>query len=130
MKARRFSFMDDYATVYKWWIDWKWKPISPEFLPLTGIMISNDGKDICCAWIYRTDSSMCVADFFISDRYSNKKLRKGCVEFLINKLIEEANRLGFKAIFSSVRNQNLINKLEKAGFAFKDLEMTNLTKVL
>ena len=125
MEIRRFDFDKDYPTVYQWWLDWGWQPIDPDMLPDIGLIVSNDGEDVCCVFIYKTDSFMCVIDWWISNKKASKQVRKGCIEYLIEGSIRKARDLGFKAVFTSIRNSNLIKKLEDFGYKEKDLQMTN-----
>lgn len=128
IKARKYNHEKDYPTAHKWWKEWKhWEPIPADLLPETGIVVSKFGEDVCMAWLYKTDSNLCWIDWFISNRYATKSARQGAIEHLIDSLVREAKTLGYRVIFSSVRNKNLINKLLRAGFDENlDKNMTNL----
>jgi N-acetylglutamate synthase-like GNAT family acetyltransferase len=130
LEVRFFNAKEDYPIVSKWWIDWKQSPMPLITLPRTGMIVSNEKQDICCAWLYITDSCICIISWVISDRYSNKSLREGCIEFLLKKLEEFAKKLGFKAIFSSSRHPFLINKMKKVGYIEAEDNMINFFKKL
>ncbi len=116
--------------VCKWWEQWGWPAIPEICLPTTGIVIQGE-RSLCAGWLYRTDSAVCWAENYVSDKTVSKAERTGSVEMLINSLIEEGHRLGFKVLMSSVRNPSLINKLIKSGFDVNyDKDMSNLTRVL
>ena len=95
-------------------------------LPRVGIIVN----EMCAAWIYQTDSCMCVVDWYISDRNADKATRKGAIEYLLEITAEEAKRLGYSVIFSSVRNQSLIRKMENSGFTGREDGMVNFIKAL
>lgn len=129
MKWRFFS-EEDYSMVCTWWEDWRWPLIPLQSLPKTGVIVSNGEKDICAAWIYKTDSNLCWIDWFISDRHASRQERKGTIELLIQICKGVAKDMGFDVAFCSVRNQSLIKKIESAGFIGKEEAMTNFIGVL
>lgn len=100
-------------------------------LPKTGIIISRDGVDLAASFIYATDSCVCWAENFITNKKAPRELRKGSVDYLIEMTIEEGKRQGFLVMMSSVHHEGLIKKLLKAGYD-ENVEsgMTNLTRVL
>ena len=121
---------EDYKTLYKWWKDWNWEAMPEVALPETGIIISKDGVDLAASFIYKTDSAVCWAENFISNKEAPKELRKGCVEFLIEKTIQEARSMGFSIMMSSISHKGLVDKLVRAGYQVSDTKMTNLVRVL
>lgn len=129
MKARLYT-PDDYPMVCKWWESWGWPCIPEESLPSIGVVIESDNTPVSAAWIYRTDSNMCLLEWFISSKETTKQQRKGSVEALIKASTEMAKSLGFSRVFCSVRNANLMKKLENSGFAKTENEMTNYIGVV
>lgn len=120
-----------YPIIKKWWEDWKMIPLTPDSLPETGVMISNEGTFICCGFLYRTDSSICVLGWLISDRQKrNRPLRKGSLELLITTLEKLGKNMGYKHTFVPARNPSLVKKLESQGYNTKDADcqMTNFIK--
>ncbi len=98
--------------VHKWWKDWGWPPIDPNMLSTIGVMVKYNNEYICAGWIYQTDSLMCVSDFFISAKKKfTRNIRKESIKSLIAKLEELGKKLGFKAVYTSVRSQSLIKIL-------------------
>ena len=47
MIARPWDRDKDYDTLVKWWTDWEFGTVPKECLPPSGIVVSEDGKDIC-----------------------------------------------------------------------------------
>ena len=58
MIVRPWDRDKDYDTLVKWWSDWEFGTVPKECLPPLGIVVSEDGKDICAGglWIYGMDS--------------------------------------------------------------------------
>ena len=125
----RYFVEDDYPMVCDWWKGWKWDAIPQFFLPKVGLIVSNGDVDICAAWIYRTDSSLCMFEFFISNPNAKKDKRSGAIEYLLEAMEAEARKYGYKAAFMSICNQSLIKKAKDAGFIGEETGMTNLTRI-
>ena len=127
----RLYTKEDYPIIVEWWEDWGWTPFPEIALPKTGIIISKDGVDLAASFIYATDSCVCWAENFISNKKAPRDLRKGSIEFLIEKTVEEGKNQGFLIMMSSVEHEGLIKKLVDAGYD-KTVErgMTNLTRKL
>jgi len=130
MKARYFT-EQDYAKISSWFIDWGWDAIPLAFLSSCGVVVSNEGVDICAGWVYSTDSAACWGENYISDKNTPKELRVGAIEFLIDRMAEEAKSKGFLVMMSSVKHRGLIKKLLSCGFeADYEQDMCNLTRIL
>lgn len=121
---------DDYEMVCGWWEQWGKKPLPDTHMSKTGVIVSSCGVDLCCAWLYKTDSAFCIMDWFISNKDAPKLLKTGSVSFLVKEIEAKAKDYGFSTIFTSVRNQHLKNALVECGFddENKDLYMTNYIK--
>lgn len=107
-----------FPIVATWWTDWNWPVVNPSILSTLGVIVKLNDEYICAGWLYQTDSLMCVIDFFISSKkkFADKEIRKKSLEQLIIKLEEIAKSLGFIAVYTSVRNPNLIHTLEKLEY--------------
>ncbi len=121
-----------YPIITKWWEDWKWDcPVMIKSLPETGVMISNNGIFICCGFLYRTDSKICIIGWIISSRDKKyRQLRKDSIELLIITLEELGKKMGFISVFMPAKDLSLIKRLEKHGYNKDkaDLNMTNFIK--
>lgn len=119
MKVRTLD-SDDYNTLVKWWEDWGWDAPSKELLPDSGtggLMVSNDDEeDICAGFLYQTNSKIAWCEFVISDRYYKKSDRSKAIELLIKAIGLTAKEQGYKALFTSLNHQGLINTYERCGF--------------
>jgi len=127
----RYYKSEDHPMLAQWWESWGWVVLPEVVLSKTGIIISNGGVDVTAGFLYKTDSAVCWAENYISNKTAPKELRKGSVEFLIERLMIEAKEQGFMVIMSSVQHKGLIQKLVDAGCdAQYESNMSNLVKVL
>ena len=130
MEVRLYEPAKDYAMLCGWWDAWGWEAIPQNLLPKYGLVIKNEGVDTYAAFIYRTDSGLCLFDWFVSNKNAPVKLRRGGLDFLIKEGKGLAKRLGFAAVWCSVNDKGLIKKLETNGIDPNDTNMTNLLGVL
>lgn len=119
MFSIRLLTEEDYPTLYKWW-EWFRFPAPPQdCLPgngTGGIMVSKPGIDICAGFIYFTNSKIAWIEFVVSNNEYREKDRAEAIQFLLDGLCGIAERQGFKVVFSSIKNKNLIQKYEACGF--------------
>lgn len=124
---RFFDPHRDYETVCGWWEAWGWPAMPLGSLSGCGVVVSVDGVDMCAAWLYRTDSDLALAEWFISNRTA-KKGRKEAMSLLIETLCQLAQRMGARCLISTVRNASLIRALRAHGFGGEEGQMTNLVR--
>lgn len=126
----------DYETLVYWWNNWsEWENAAPpkEMLPENGkggIMIHKKSSEICAGFIYTTNSKIAWLEFVISNPNYREQDRKEAIALLINNLCAIAKNLGFKAVFTSVKNPFLINHFQKTGFSKDSKQSTEMVKRL
>lgn len=120
----------DYPMLCNWWEQWGWLPAPVSCLPATGLIVSNFEQDIYAAFIYRTDSSICIIEYFISNKQANKAVRKGGLDFLIASAKKRALAMGFQFTMCWIKNPALIAALVRADIMPHDKETTSLFGVL
>ena len=129
----RFTTPEDYPELVTWWKWFRFPAPLPETLPNNlkdGIMISHNGENVCAGFIYRTPSAFAWLEFIVSNPHiKDKSIRKESLELLINTISQVAKNLGFKVIFTSVKNENLINKYLDCGFT-KESHSFEMVKML
>jgi len=112
---------DDYDTLCKWWKENKFPIVPRQILPdngLGGIMVQVDNIDVCACFLYLTNSKICWLEYIVMDfQYKDKKNREKVKELAINQLRIFAKELGFEAMFTSVKNPNLVKTFETLGFS-------------
>jgi hypothetical protein len=109
-----------------WWKAWGWPAIGVDHLPETGLMVSHEGKPVCAGFLYKTDSKFAILEWVVGDPAADKSLRHMSVDILVQGLVDEAKRQGFKSVFSSIRHHRLLESYKKAGFMVTDEGMTNV----
>ena len=110
----------DYENTLKgWWDDWNWNAPPKESLPnngLGGFMVSKGEVDICAGFAYFTNSNLAWCEFVVSNKKYKDEDRNDAIEVLINSIVDASKNAGYKAIFTSVSNDNLIKKYQNCGF--------------
>lgn len=112
---------EDYSeNLVKWWNDWRWTPPPREFLPNNGVggfMVCDEDYPVVAGFLYITNSSVAWIEFIVSNmEYRHKKNRKEAIKLLIVTLEELAKINGKKYIYSSLKNDSLINAYMDCGF--------------
>lgn len=120
MEARRF-IVEDFPPVASWWTARKWPTIPLDLLPKTGVIIEN----YCAGFLYSTDSKICWIEFIVSNPNTDKTERDHAMNLLLDRLITEAEGRGFKAIFTSAKNEHLEQRLSSKGFQKTDSEVNH-----
>lgn len=110
----------DYDKLLSFWKDNRFPAPPKDALPENGtggIMIQKDGIDICAGFIYFTNSKIVWLEYVIADFNYREKDRKEAIQTLISELCGIAQRKGFKYVFTSLKNENLIKRFEEVGFS-------------
>ncbi len=121
-----YNEAEHYDLIKKWWQDHNWLPIDKNILPKTGLIVN----DCVAGFLYQTDSSLAWVEWIVSDKNSDKKLRKESLYILINELTNIAKDMGFTHTWSWLENENLIKYFTEQGYVFGDRNMTNVIKRL
>jgi hypothetical protein len=133
MEFRRLNQSDYDDTLVGWWNKWRWTAPSKDFLPENGtggIMVSKDGVDICAGFIYLSNSKLAWIEFIVSNFDYKNKDRKEAIRYLIENINSIAKNLGYKFIYTSVKNQNLINVYSDCGFVIGSNNCQEMVKIL
>ena len=124
---------DDYDILVSWWNDNNFPPPPKEMLPNNGtggIIITKEGVNICAGFLYTTNSKIAWLEWVVADKNYRDKDRKQAIILLINGLCNLAQELGFKAIFTSVKNPFLINHFKNTGFTLDSNKSSEMVKKL
>jgi hypothetical protein len=124
----------DYDTFCSWWKDWRWTPPSADSLPengLGGVMVLSNGVEVCGGFVYLTNSKTAWIEFIVSDFKYREKDRQEAILYLINVLIELVKDSGdYKYIYTSLKNESLINTYASCGFVKGSTRCTEMIKTL
>jgi len=111
---------EDYPTLVEFWKFWRFPAPTRDMLPNDlrySVAVTIDEVIVCAGFLYVTPSSFCWFEFVISNpNVKDKKVRKESLSLLINTATELAKKMGFKIIYSSLNNPNLINTYLDCGF--------------
>ena len=132
MEVRNLIHSDYDEILVKWWKDWRWTPPPKDMLPQDGrggLMITKEGIDICAGFIYFTNSSTAWVEFIVSNFQYKDKDRKDAILLLINALSEVAKENGCKYVYTSLKNQSLINYYAECGFEKGSENCTEMIKI-
>ncbi len=128
-KPIHFEFFEPekhYFEIKSWWKFHNWSCVPLNHLPKIGIVVYTGDKMACAAWLYQTDSAICIIDWVIANPEIRKQERTDCLDFLITALKDAAFSLGFGSIFTFTRHSLLISRLEKHNFKNTSDGMVNL----
>jgi hypothetical protein len=134
MLKSRLLKENDYETLLEWWDFWKWEnPPTKEILPqngVGGIMVTNNGVDICAGFLYTTNSKVAWLEFVVSSPTYKEKDRKEAKRILVNDICYIAKNLGFTSIFTCVQDKFLIKVLQDCGFSSDKPKSVEMAKRL
>lgn len=133
----RLLEFSDYEELCRWGQFWKF-PLPPlKFLPsdgksLGGIMIvDEDDVNLCAGFIYETNSAVAWMEYIVSNpNIRDRTLRGQSINQLIEFLCEFSKQKGFEYIFTTVKNDNLINRYLNNGFMKGTVGSTEMIKIL
>mgnify|MGYP003403728701 FL=1 len=111
----------DYNQFCEWWNYWKFPIPSKEILPNDGIgglkLTDENGIDLIAGFLYETNSGIAWIEFIVSNpNIKNRNIRKEAKKNIILYLSLLAKEKGYKAIFSSLKDQWLINSFIENGY--------------
>lgn len=127
---------EDYDILKEWWSFWRFPAPSPLLLPqyeeglFNGLLISEKGKDLASGFLYETNSGIAWIEFIVTNPKTTSEERNKAILKLLEELSNSAKELGFLTIFSSVKNENLINKYIENGFSIGTKGTSELIKIL
>lgn len=96
---------EDIAMVNEWEKAWDLNPSALDHYPETGFIIEN----LCAGFLYKTDSSICFIDGYISNPKSDKMERKVALYAMTKKILDTAKDMGFKNCVAYTQNYSVRN---------------------
>ena len=132
----RIAKYSDYEMLQEWWKVWRFP--TPPFITLpqeddenfSGYFAVEDGIDIACGFLYKTNSALCWVEYIVANPNIKSEERNLGIKTVIEQLSIKAKELGYEAIFSSIKNENLINKYKELGFIEGSKGTTEMIKIL
>jgi len=129
---RSFDYDKDYVELTDWWKRHGSFAPDKEHLPKTGLLGYHieSGEKVCAGFLYNTDSSICVFEFFIVNPDISKEIRDAGLDKLINRIIELATQKEYSLIYTSVGVPKFIDRLESKGFVKAEINQQHMFKSL
>jgi hypothetical protein len=109
----------DYDELCKWWKWFRFPAPPKDYLPEDGkggIMISKNGVNICAGFLFLNNSKIAWCEYLVSNPQYREEDRKEAIEAVIFQLCGIAKGKGYKAVFTSLKSESLINRYESVGF--------------
>lgn len=114
-----------------WWKAHEFAVIPHDALPKTGYIAVNEKREmVCAAWLYKTDSTIALINWFISDPLANKMESGIGQDLIIEKLSNDARDSGFLAAMCSIKHEKVVKRLVNHKFKITDDNATNLVRNL
>ena len=116
-------------TLCRWWKQWRWTAPPKDFLPQNGtggLMIEKEGAQIVAGFIYITNSATAWSEYIISNFDYKEEDRVVAIKILIQELSRVAKEMGAKYIFTTVKNENLLNHYKEMGFSIGSRRSTEM----
>ena len=116
MVRRPFNFLNDYDIVGQWWE--KHGSLIPQsrYLPKDGIVIEIDGEMAAAGFMYRTDSVICIFEWFVVNPDLEKEDRDKALDYLVESAIEWKDVNNYEVIYTSTNVGKFIKRLQGNGF--------------
>lgn len=105
---------------------WGMRYLHRRMLSEYGAIISKDGQDICSGWLYQTDSKIAWIEWVVMNKESDRKLRRGAIDFLYETLFNQAKELRFEVVASVSHEKGFENMLKNKNFDSINCKTTDI----
>lgn len=127
----RYFTEEDYPKLVEWWKFWRFPAPGLDNLSDIGIICSIDGIDVCCGWLYITNSNMCLIEFIISNpSVRDNGIRSTAIMGVIDELSISAKEMGYQIAYTTLTNKNLQKKYMDCGFVEGSVNCNEYIKIL
>ena len=131
MQTRRLT-EQDLPMLFSWWKAWGWEQMPPDgFLSDDGILVTNGDDCICAGFLYKiSNADVAWFTFPVSNPEIRGVERKDGIRLMIDTIVGIAKDLGYKYVYSSLRNSSMIQAQKNCGFIEADNNHTELLKYI
>jgi hypothetical protein len=120
-----------YQVVCSWWKDRGWPQIPRVMLPDRGYVSFVADVPVAAAFLYKDESAAFgMIEWAISDPFAQVDTRSNAIDEVIAYIVNEANKIGIKLLFTSLKNKSLLERYKKNYFNVSDTEMTNMVRFM
>lgn len=116
----------DEPILTSWWLMHGWEPVGSANWPKNGALASLDGRPLAAAFLYLTDSSMCIVEWVVANPLSDKIERRAAIDLVIGSLVKKAKELGYSFAYTNIVHKRLQKSFEANGFKVMDTEMMSM----
>jgi hypothetical protein len=117
MKIRKFDFQNDYEQHSSFYRDWKLPETPKTWIPEDTYVVEEIGQIICSGSLYQLGgTAMFLIEGIITNKNTNKNLRKESLDLIINHLVNIAKEKGAEIIMASTPRDGLKNMFEDNKF--------------
>lgn len=102
----------------------------PDFLPPTGVVVTNYEVPVCVGFMIKCDNKMVIFTDFVSNISAPKDLRNAAVIYMRNYLEKIARVEGFQVISSWTSVPRHKERLKKLGFKKFENNLTHFGRFL
>lgn len=99
---------------------YEWSKWDEETIPPNSFIALKDGKFLAFSCFYCLDVKAAIMGFTIADPEINKEVRSEALDFLLNNIFDECNKLGLKNISYYTDSLPMVNRMEKLGMTITD----------
>lgn len=104
----------DYETLCVWWKEWDQPPPPEDYLPHCGAVVPG----LAAGFLYVTDSTLGIIDFFISNPDALDEDRVRAVTMITETLIDKARFLKCKGVMANTQNEAVKQRAIDHGFKY------------
>lgn len=108
---RRYA-PSDCAEVAGWYEARGERAPPPDTLPTLGLIVPG----AAAGWLYRTDSSVCLLEGFVTNPAAPLRARHRAIGAIIDALIEEAKAEGFRYVVGMARSNGIASVARRRQF--------------
>lgn len=100
--------------IREWCLGWNISPELTQELPEMGVV----ARGLACAFLYRTDSPLCLIDALLTAPGASDAERDAAVDAVVTALFDIAAHLGFTKMGAYTAIPAVVERAERHGFEF------------
>jgi hypothetical protein len=121
---------DDYKIVSEWWRSQDWPTVPSNLLSNHGFIIRDESIPIVAGWVYETGTPMFLLEWIVGNPDIDWEKRQEGILTLVDFCSEYSKQLGAQMLFTMIKNERLMDKIESKGFMKTDENMSHFIRSL
>jgi len=98
--------------ILSWLKQWNLSEDKINILSSTGFII----PDVCCIFLYETNSIIAYLDFFMSNKFISDEIRNTCLDKVVYAAILEAKAKGYQRLVGNSKYNAVVDRANRLGF--------------